>query len=137
MWIMFLFVCFYVCLCNPRKNKSSIIAVTRKTMREHLLERAPWVISLRLCSSSPDRAELTFCIATWLQAPGAAPQSTTLCPGFKTRNFSSICSSLNALLHRKFSFRDAFTYGSLSCRCNQRCSAALLPFGVFIKQSEV
>lgn len=100
------------------------------------VEQALRINSLRLYSSSPARAEFTLCTATWLQAPGAAPQSITLCPGFKTRNLSSIWSNLKALLHRKLSVRAAFTYGSLNCRCNQRCSAALLPFGVFIKHDE-
>lgn len=85
---------------------------------------------------SPVPAELTLWTATWLQAPGAAPQSTTLYPGCKRRNLSSISSSLKALLHRKFWAWDALTYGSLSCRSSQRCSAGLLLFNFFIKHSE-
>lgn len=79
-------------------------------------------------SDTPVPAELTLCTATWLQAPGAAPQSTTLYPGCRRWNLSSISSSLKALLHRKFSACDALTYGSLRCRSIQRCSAGVFPF---------
>ncbi len=86
--------------------------------------------------ASPVRAELTLWTATWLQAPGAAPQSTTLYPGCKSPNLSSISSSLKALLHRKFWAWEALTYGSLSCRCTQRCSEGVFPFSFFIKHTE-
>lgn len=83
---------------------------------------------------SPVPAELTLWTATWLQAPGAAPQSTTLYPGCRSLNLSSISSSLKALLHRKFWAWEALTYGSLSCRCSQRCSAAVLLFVNFFNK---
>ena len=95
--------------------------------------------ALPLCYSqvSPVPAELTLCTATWLQAPGAAPQSTTLWPGWRSRNLSSISSSLKALLQRKLSAWEALTYGSLSCRSTQRCSAGVLPPSFFIRRMEV
>lgn len=37
-------------------------------------------------------------IATWVQDPGAAPQSITTHPGFKNLYLSSISNNLNALL---------------------------------------
>lgn len=85
---------------------------------------------------SPVTPELTLWTATWLQAPGAAPQSTTVYPGCKSLNLSSISRSLKALLHRKFWTWEALTYGSLSCRRSQRCSAGVLPFSFFIKHNE-
>jgi len=41
--------------------------------------------------------ELTLWTATWLHAPGAAPQSMTLKPGFRSLYLSSISISLKAL----------------------------------------
>lgn len=96
--------------------------------RMHEAEQAPLL--------SPVPAELTLWTATWLQAPGAAPQSTTQYPGCSSLNLSSISSSLKALLHLKFCAWEALTYGSLSCRCSHRCSAAVLAFSFFIKPSE-
>lgn len=92
-----------------------------------------WLLDLHRL---PAPAELTLCTATWLQAPGAAPQSTTLYPGCKILNLSSISKSLKALLQRKFWACEAFTYGSLSCLFTQRCSAAVFPFSFFIAFNE-
>jgi hypothetical protein len=47
----------------------------------------------------PSRFELHRLTRICVQLPGAAPQSTTLIPGTKSLCFSSISSSLNALLH--------------------------------------
>lgn len=43
---------------------------------------------------------LTLSTATWLQAPGAAPQSRTESPGRRTQSLSSISSNLKALRQR-------------------------------------
>lgn len=43
---------------------------------------------------------LTLSTATWLQAPGAAPQSRTQSPGRRIRCLSSISSNLKALRQR-------------------------------------
>lgn len=42
-----------------------------------------------------------LCTITWLQAPGAAPHSTTIWPGFSILTLSSISISLKALLALK------------------------------------
>lgn len=97
-----------------------------------------WVFTVAVYLSilSPVPAELTLWTATWLHAPGADPQSTTLYPGCNTLNLSSISSSLKALLQRRFCAWVALTYGSLSCRASQRCSAGVLPFNFFIKHKD-
>lgn len=113
------------------KESNTALVVSRALSGVSVILSTPYTLPV-----SPVPAELTLCTATWLQAPGAAPQSTTLCPGCKSRNLSSISISLKALRHRKFCWWAALTYGSLSCRSTQRCPAGVLLLNFFIRQHE-
>lgn len=55
---------------------------------------------LALGPDPPVPAALTLCTATWLHAPGAAPQSNTRRPGCRMRCLASTSRSLKALRHR-------------------------------------
>lgn len=140
-WLIFDLV-FYVGIWIQHKYSFCFTVWLRHTAGVELcIIRSDVCLFLQALLHPPVPAELTLCTATWLQAPGAAPQSTTLNPGCKTRNRSSISSSLKALLHRKLCTCDALTYGSLKCRFSQRCSAGVFPFSLlwgdfFIKHKD-
>ena len=76
-----------------------------------------------------DDAPLAACssrAAYWLQAPGAAPRSTTACPASGAARSAAISSSLKTARERQPSARARFTNTSESCSCSQRrCSSKL------------